>query len=593
MIEAAQAQQAASSATNYFEPNPILSLFDNDIISKVHLPTDSTLNAFAPGSETSAFFSARLELLMALPHEPDLVKLIDLSQDWWKLAPHRLPELFDLQTLTTGDWKSVLNRKLNLPNPAETAHVALWTIMSIERLPFSVFKDKTFRDPANVATFNSRVLPIIDKVVVLDDDVASSLSGIQCLVLLARYYCNRGKLQKAWHMCRRALEYSTSKRLNRPHLRSHNAGLSDEHRRERATWQAICFLDRYLSMVLGLPYGAQDILRDSTEGTEPTQHQTTPFQTSITSVMSEIIDRNQKSLSDSDFALSTMKIDQEMGIIMRLDTNAEQVSDSRIQDAYEHLEAYILKRFVRTLLHLPLMLKSLSQKDKGAFQHSYDTARESSRNALIAYKCIRDAFQLDPYLCTMLDFQAFTMTVLLILHLLGKLPSDGQPSTIQDEQDLEIIAEVSNIFRRASGDRRQNTIATQAVTIISLLLRFRHSDGGESMSCPRTNSQGGQPCQVKINLPCFGEIAISKGTQSPGCFCVSASADMLHSGFDMPTAQIQFPPEQETPIIQHPDFRPTLMDDPAAPFDGDWSALARNVASVFPANSIDGLRRQG
>lgn len=529
---------------------------------------------------------------MALPYEPDLVKLIELSEDWWKLAPHKLPELFDPQTLTAGDWKSVLNRKLNLPNPAETAHVALWTIMSIERLPLSFFQDSTFRDPANVATFNSRVLPIIDKVVVFDDDVASSLPGIQCLVLLARYYCNRGNLQKGWHMCRRALEYSISKRLNRPLFEGHDAGLPDDHRRrEHATWQAICFLDRYLSMVLGLPHSAQDMLPSSLGGSEPTQTQPALFQTSITSVMSQIIDRNQKSLGDSDLSTLTMKIDRELEIIMRHDTNTEQVSESRIQDAYEHLEAYILKRFVRTLLHLPLMLKSLGRKEKGAFQYSYDTARESSRQALIAYKCIRDGLQLDPYLCTMLDFQAFAMTVLLILHLLGKFPSDGQPSAIQDEQDLEIITEVSNIFRRASGDRRQNTIAKQAVTVIGLLLRFRHSAEGESMSCPRTNSQGGQSCQVKISLPCFGEITISKGTQSAGCFCVSASADMLHTGFDLATAQIQLSPEQDTPIMQHPDFRSTLVDDPAAPFDGDWSALARNVASVFPTNSINGPRR--
>ncbi|OQU95502.1 Fungal Zn2-Cys6 binuclear cluster domain-containing protein [Cladophialophora immunda] len=595
--------RARSSTNSHLEANPILSLFDNDVITRICDATKPSLINSISGTEPLGFHPARYELLTLLPHEPDLNTLIDLSKDWWNLAPHRFPELFDREETTTETWRSVLNHKLGLANPAESAKALLWTLISAERLSDGIFHDGTFRDPTAIATLESRILPAINRAVVFEDDIATTLPGIECLVLLSRYFCNQGKLRKAWHLCRRALEYAIDVGLDRASPVDQSPIVPDQTRhRQIEIWEAMCFQDRYLSMALGLPHSVQhsylDLPKRGLDATPNTSQQVKFFYATMSSIMGQIIDRNQQPLDDSDSLLRTLKIDQELKEVMdnmnyfRWEADSRS-SDPYIQEAFERIEAYFLMHFIQALLHLPLMLKCIGKRDKGVCQYSYAAATRASRQALVAYKYLRIGLRLDPYLCTMLDFQAFTMAVLLILHLLDQKTGSNEESDRehasdrQDERDWKSIADVADILRRESRDNRKSVVAKQAVVVLDVLLGAKGNNMDEQFgSCPQSGSDRGEECQIKIAIPCFGEITVARGMKGPGCLCLGASANTV----DLPP----YPTAALLPLSGREEaiFDPSNMgaisvsiSDSAARFDGNWSVLARNVASAVAANS--------
>ncbi|KAH0838988.1 hypothetical protein FOPE_05322 [Fonsecaea pedrosoi] len=585
--------------------NPILSLFDNDIITQAYHTTHSSLAQAVARTEPPAFHPGRYELLLLLPHDPDLDTLISLSEDWWNSAPHRFPELFDREETTAENWRSVLNRKLSLANPAETAKVLLWALISAERLSEEVFQGGTFRDPGALATLESRIIPAINRAVVFQDDITTTLPGIECLVLLARYHCNHGRLQKAWHLSRRALEYAISIGLNRAaSIKQSPITPGQSLGRQIEVWEAVCFLDRYISMILGLPYGVRHPYPDLRVGNVKTMQSTSPqatfFYAAMSSIIGQIIDRNQEPLDDSVLFLRTLKIDQELKEVMdNMNTVQWDVdprsSDPPTREAFERIEAHFLMNFIQALLHLPLMLKCIGKQDKGAFEFSFGASLKSSRHALVAYKYLRVGLRLDRYLCAMLDFQAFTLSVLLTLHLLSQRTGNNSESNSgshtsggQDERDWKSVTDIAEILRAESTDNHKSIVATQAVAILDVLFDARGNVGEHIDLRPQSESDGSEDCgnHIKMTIPCFGDITFTRGTKGGPCFSLGASANTLGSAPDATAAFSPLAGQGET-VLDAADLCAMAMslDDSSARFDGNWDVLASNVASAVAASS--------
>ncbi|KAJ9609187.1 hypothetical protein H2200_006959 [Cladophialophora chaetospira] len=581
-IKPMPSEQPRASGMSQFEPRPAISLFDNALMARSGRPTTTSL----ADPEPSAFYPARSELLTTLPHEPDLNTLIELSKDWWKSAPHRFPELFSIEEIAHGNWRTVLKQKLSLANPAETAKVSIWTVISIERLDGNVLLYSTFQDPTALASLGPRILPVIDRVVVFDDDIGTTLSGLECLLLLSRYHCNHGRLQKAWHLCRRAIDFSISTGIHHVPIET---GIA--HQRRAEVWQAACFLDSYLSLLLGLPHGIRDSRLQLRDKGGP-EMQNTPQGTrlvygQITSIIDNVIDRNQKALEESEFLLSILQIDRELRSLFNdVDTKRWEASsassDPHTQEAFERIEAYSLLHLVQALLHLPLMLKCIGNRDKGMCQFSYEASIGSSRQALVAYKYLRVGLRLDPYLCTMLDLQAFMMSVLLLLHLMGRRIERTAASTAEhlpeeDVRDWKSVTEVTDILRQVSKDQPASSVATQALEVLDLLIRAKNISDGDIM-CPQSKANGGTGCHAKIDVPCFGDITLVSGIRENVCFCTTSAVEPEK----IPSSCASSDPGRHVSRLDPSIFDITLPSphDNAAAFDGNWNVLRGHVASI-------------
>lgn len=532
----------------------------------------------------STFDPTRHELLNLLPQEPDLNTLIDLSLDWWRLAPHRFPELFG-GTISINI-RSELSRKLSVPDPTETVKVLLWTSISAERLSQDTFRNDTFRVPAAIAALSSQTLPTIERIVLQNDEVARTLPRLECLLLLSRYYCNIGKLRKAWHICRRTLEYAISEGLHRGSNLAQSTSSTPQGPNSRHVhlWQSICFKDRYLSMILGLPYGIPSsyLWKPDSHTLANDERHGVQFYAFMASIISQVIDRNQDSLTE-DGLLTTLKIDQELEThIKRVDTqwwnpDLGKLSLYTREANLERFEAQTLKHFMRALLHLPFMLKSTGL---GLYQYSYDTTVGSSLQALAAYKVLRVDLALDPYLCTTLDFQAFIMSVLLTLHLITQNQVQDFTPSSADDAAWDAVNKTAEILQRASQDvHDSNTVSKQAVPVLQMLMRAARPDNS-SGPCPYAFDTG---MSCKITIPCFGEIKIAPGKKGPRCLGDCTRTRMNTIRFtSVPVNLAQTATSGDADVSSTAVPMPTDSAGPMNPADFDTMTMSLDHVVAFP-----------
>ncbi|KAH8816442.1 hypothetical protein F5884DRAFT_747937 [Xylogone sp. PMI_703] len=468
-----------STTDEKFEDSPVLNLFNNQFMTQIKHSETSTL---LYEQQKSNFGFARQKLLSILPPETDLNSIIDLSIEWWSSSIWKFPEI--CSNCTSASLKSEFVRKLNLHNPAEAAKAFLGLLICAERLPLGLLL------PASISTFRSQCLQLIDSVVVFNDDVTRTVPGIECLVLLSRYHANKGRLRKAWHLCRRALEYAIGSGFN--YARS-----MEQPSHQTRLWQSVCYQDRYLSFLLGLPYGTPNLRKRVF--TQQSQH-LDPIYQHLSLILGKIVERNQDSCED---LLLTIEIDQELSKLTKEIDKLVSCEGINPEQKHERIELSFVESFIRALLHLPIMLNFPHQ---GIHKLSYDAAVDSAHQALLKYKLLRVDVGLDSYICTMIDFQAFTMAALLILHLLDQ---NSETFCLENENNWELAKETTNILRKASEDD-QSIVAKQAVNVLDMLLRAR---GGEG-PCPYEFDRG-KWC--KVTIPCFGEITIMPGKTMPGC----------------------------------------------------------------------------
>ncbi|KAK6384903.1 hypothetical protein LTS17_002466 [Exophiala oligosperma] len=579
-------EQTGSATTKGAEDSAVLSLFNNSVIAQVDQQQSSVQTEASSLTQTSSTFDpTRYELLNLLPHEPDLNTLINLSQDWWLCAPHRFPEFFD--DTVPVNIRSELSRKLSLPDPTETVKVLLWTTISAERLSQDTFRNDTFVVPTAIAALSNQTLPAIERIVLQNDEVARTLPGLECLLLLSRYYCNVGKLRKSWHICRRALEYAISEGLHRGSklTKATNSTSQGPDLRHVRIWQRICFKDRYISMILGLPYGIPSsyLWKPDLHALTNDERHGAQFYSFMASMISLVVDRNQHSPSEDGF-LTTLKIDQELeSHIKDIDT---QWWDSSLESLIlytrevnlERFEAQTLKHFMRALLHLPFMLKSTGP---GLYQYSYDTTVGSSLRALAAYKVLRVDLALDPYLCTTFDFQAFIMSVLLTLHLITQNQEEGSNPPSEDDAAWEAVRKTTEILQQASQDLRDiNTVSKQAVPVLQMLMRASRPDDS-SGPCPYGFDTG---MSCKVTIPCFGEIKIAPGKRGPRCLGDCTGTRTSTVGFNGSPVNMA-PPATSRVADVSPTAVPTTTGPPAGPATpGDFDTMTMSLDHVvaFP-----------
>ena len=104
----------------------------------------------------------------------------------------------------------------------------------------------------------SRLVETVNNLVTIDDELVSSLEGIECIMIEEIYYNNAGNLRRAWVTHRRAMTMAQMLGLHRGAAPSNT--LLDARDRGRIDpqhmWCRLIISDRYLSLMLGLPQGS-------------------------------------------------------------------------------------------------------------------------------------------------------------------------------------------------------------------------------------------------------------------------------------------------------------------------------------------------
>jgi hypothetical protein len=371
----------------------------------------------------------------------------------------------------------------------------------------------------------ARLVTAATSLVTGNDKMLDTSEGMTCLILDSMYQANEGNLRLAWLAHRRIVSLAQATGIHRrPYRALHiKSAQSNCILDPRFLWYRLLYVDRFLSLMLGLPACSLD----ASMMLEPAFSQETPMgrlERRHAFAAGRILERNERDPSADDFAL-TQSIDMDLQKAASampgkwwlvpgstaLHNKKERFWESRrlINQTYHF---YLLHQ-----LHLPYMLfSSSSSTDQGKYDYSRNTCASASRDILIRCLITHKQGSLWLYSHT-LNFLALTASLtLLLMHLYIKrhvvAPCFLAHQRLSDRAMIEQVLEamekdtlVDNSESRSPDARmlRQLLMMDDGVDMTP------ENDSSNGASAGTANSIASDP--IRLFVPFFGAINISRG----------------------------------------------------------------------------------
>ena len=504
----ASATSPDSDSETLLKHAPVLSLFDNAILSRQPDETRQdtcSVRSSGLGVNTSTFKFDRLchTLLSFFPPEPKQEAILNATRYWWWSWYEIYPELLGLERSCN------VNRFFaELKNSGKVQKIAkalLCLFIIQQEVSHSL---NTYYDMTKAASDTTQALGIIDEKVLNDDEIVGTIDGVECMILRSKFEANGGRIRKAWLLQRRGISLA---QLSGFHKRTTNP-VSDtsKSRRRDSLWKALYTGDRFLSLMLGLPYGTTEIHSDIGRDSEAfakgiqTQNIDEPYYYRLSHVVGHIIDRNQQLPSNNMLPL-TLKIEAEMIELAASMPDDWWESGREYGAEADRMFNQLMPQFghhqARSLLHLPFMLKATTDR---RFEYNKIAALESAREMIARYRVIRPAQGFGSIICKMMDFQVFGGAMILVLNLLDHYRNGGTIDHSEADKDQALISVTTDILRRASVET-DGGVATQAARALEIFGNIKEL----SLPCAKS---GADYCTTKVVVPYFGTVVIGPGT---------------------------------------------------------------------------------
>lgn len=263
-------------------------------------------------------------------------------------------------------------------------------------------------------------------------------------------------------------------------------------------WQTLQTLDSILSLIVNLPPTLQDA-RSKSRSNSIVGALTKDYLRSLGRIAGRVCKRNQESLSTS--LSTTLALDDDLSVLANSQKSEWWTLHSSPSCTIPDLAAILVQYvhcYLSILVHLPFMLVSLSDS-----RHEYSRAQclEASRQLLQRYLALRQRMASGFFIFKLIDFQAFSASVCLLLNLLGSSKQANNCSDADREQDQALLREVIQALRLASR-AVAGTIAAQAFSVLEALnARLDKS----------TAAGSGQLRNLTLRIPLLGTITVSPG----------------------------------------------------------------------------------
>jgi hypothetical protein len=413
---------------------------------------------------------------------------------WWLVRRHTFP-CFNQGTKTRLLGSETLETLL-YENPLIIAKYLLWLVVGLQQLPVG-FDHSSLSLPYPVDIYIKSVVALISSHITSDDEMVSSISGLETLYWMAIYNSNAGKPRSSWLCFRRALSISQLLGLHRHSTRKLMATDHMPVQYLNEIWYCLLEGDRYLSLILGLPYTATfetfDASKDDDEASTLTPEQR--YGRRLIHIASLLIERNQSPRPPS-FA-ATQDIDEKLEAISK-ELPADwwdlpEPGSSRMTEeagvSFDKAVGHIWHYQLLALIHLPFLLHAQTEK-----RHAYSrtTCLHASREMIKRYIVLRKDNR--SFSCKILEFQIFTATVTVMIAILGTTAYEGQARGLEAE-DWRLVEEVVSIMENLSGYPGEAMSRESAKVLKALQEMSRRAEA--------------KPGNEMLRIPYFGTINVS------------------------------------------------------------------------------------
>ncbi|GAP84644.1 putative C6 zinc finger domain-containing protein [Rosellinia necatrix] len=362
----------------------------------------------------------------------------------------------------------------------------------------------------------AKYVSVVSELVAHNDDLIGYAEGLETLALISLYHANAGNLRKAWLMLRRALSVAQLMGVDRwgdKPLKSADPMVNPSTLiKAQAFWFRLNFVDRYLSLLLGLPAGTDD---NSFLADDPNDEPTDKLEKQHTVVMGAIIKRNtskgEASFSitqaiDYDLEAAARSVASDFWQLPQISSFANTTSIERMR-AVTQLMLQMNHHNLLILLHLPYMLRDPKER---RWDYSKATCISSSRQLLRTFLLFRQTNH-SSNACRHTDYGALTASMTLLLGYLDpKLQARDPATTSQREADRELIQEARDKLEEMAK-KNDDKLARDAACIIGRLLPLLNPDlmatGGGGQG---GNNEGvGEHAAIHLEIPYLGTININ------------------------------------------------------------------------------------
>ncbi|CZS96070.1 uncharacterized protein RAG0_05527 [Rhynchosporium agropyri] len=469
---------------------PLISIFDNPILGRrdnsiSHTPVSQSAST-KTCSRPSKNERVRQILVDLLPPQNETNMIIGSSSSWFltqALENHAIAKIDTVSTSTSN------LAELSKQHPTKIARTLMFLAVCLQQLDPQFDRSKLHLLPTPTARMEKMIVTV-QGLVASDDELVSTLHGIETLVLLGAFHINAGNPRRAWMTFRRALNIGQLMGI-------HKSDTSIEGGRQM--WLQVTQADRYLSLLLGLPAGAVDPVYKADETFDnPHVNKEFLFGRKMCDLSSRIIERNENASTHA--YATTQEIDEDLDSLAKEMPASwwaipDIVSNDRSAEAartFDKLMTQVWFFQLEALLHLPFMLKS-----ERRFEYSKFSCLKASREVLWRYLALQSA-ENKSFCCKIVDFGALTASVTLFLGLLEPVVGTESPERISDRNLIQTVLESMEEL----SQRGKDVVATQSVNVLKSLLAIDDGSGRNTGN-------------LKLTIPYFGTISIIRPHKTP------------------------------------------------------------------------------
>ncbi|KAK0102442.1 hypothetical protein ONS95_006061 [Cadophora gregata] len=472
----------ATSGSDATSSTPLITIFDSPILGR----RDNSVS-HTPASQSTKSSSCRPPkderirqiLLDLLPPQHETNSIVRSSSSWFLV--HALENRATSKCDSVSSATSKLS-ELSRAHPTKIARTLMFIAVCLQQLDPEFDKSKLHLFPTVEARMEKMIITV-QGLITSDDELVSTVNGLETLVLLGAFHINAGNPRRAWMTFRRAMNIGQLMGIHKPET-SIEGGWD--------MWLQMTQGDRYLSLLLGLPAGANDpIYKPDETFDNPATDKDCLFTRKMCDLSSRIIERNEASGTHA--YATTQEIDEGLDRLAKEMPASwwaipDIVENDRSHGAaltFDRLMAQVWFFQLEALLHLPFMLKS-----ERRFEYSKFSCLKASREVLWRYLALRSA-ENKSFCCKIIDFGALTASVTLFLGLLEPVTGIESPERKSDRNLIQTVLESMEELSQGGKD----VVATQSVNVIKSLLAIDDASGRNTGN-------------LKLTIPYFGTISI-------------------------------------------------------------------------------------
>ncbi|KAF2690143.1 C6 zinc finger domain protein [Lentithecium fluviatile CBS 122367] len=481
-------------------------------------------------------------------------------------------------------------------------------------------------EPSNILM--RRLMTAATTWVTTREEMHGTVESLVCIILEGVFKTNSGNLRQAWAVYRRAMTVAQMMGLHRspmPPLKRIDPEF-DAH--PEFMWFRIVYMDRYLSLLLGLPQGTAD---KSMGALSVLQYEPPlgKFERRLTVIASRILERNESAFDTSEIT-TTQSIDSELlGVSKSMPASFWRPADfleltpgspdTLLETVRLAAQVYYYGLLIQ--LHLPYMMHGIG--DNTEQRYSQITCVNASREIMTRFIAHR-SFNPMSSCSRPVDFFALLAAMTLLLahldtHHHREATNFLAHQRLSDRAMLDQALERMDVISNVNGDATTD----QSAKLIQRLLDIE-ADAAEGSSYTATSVRGNDDDvqegmetdgeELRLHIPYLGVIKIARQGPISREPSLGNAASRPHQ-----TSQVELlqrertpasfnnafaPPPQQSHMDEHQSLGHLHGMDQGSTFSGTMPALKRSNAHLqasgyneqcmlqYPSSSQDDIALQ-